>query len=124
MKTQIVSGVVTAFAIAGVAVLLEAASDGVLVRWLGGTTQEEVTALSTEIATLNTEIAALSTEMLRECRVCFQEIERSSQCSGSNTTCSGWATPGNENTGWTDAFRDDTDGRTGGCRYRWRLECR
>jgi len=26
-------------------------------------------------------------------------------------------------TEWTDPFRDDTDHRSGGCRYQWRLIC-
>eukprot|EP00731_Ephydatia_muelleri_P012062 Em0006g956a len=55
------------------------------------------------------------------CRVCFQETEGSSQCQGSRgPTCSGWST----SPAPTDLFRDDTDGRSGGCAYQWSLECK
>lgn len=60
------------------------------------------------------------------CRVCFRETEGSpGQCGGSRNTCSGWAgVDEGADAGWTEGFRDDTDGRTGGCTYQWRLECR
>jgi len=44
---------------------------------------------------------------------------------GKEETCSGWSSPGmsaNE-TMWTEEFRDDTDGRPGGCKYQWRIKC-
>lgn len=55
------------------------------------------------------------------CRVCFQETEGSSQCQEiRGPTCSGWSTSPSP----TDLFRDDTDGRPGGCTYQWYFECR
>eukprot|EP01006_Ploeotia_vitrea_P058540 TRINITY_DN69658_c0_g1_i1.p1 TRINITY_DN69658_c0_g1~~TRINITY_DN69658_c0_g1_i1.p1 ORF type:complete len:216 (+),score=24.13 TRINITY_DN69658_c0_g1_i1:29-676(+) len=54
-----------------------------------------------------------------KCRVHFLESEGSSQCEGSRRSMSGWSTAAN----WTAPFRDDTDGRPGGCTYQWGLEC-
>ena len=52
-------------------------------------------------------------------RVCFKETERSSQCQeGPSHTCSGWSF----SPAWSEAFRDDTDNRGGGCKYHWRIE--
>lgn len=51
-------------------------------------------------------------------RICFQETERSSQCQGPSSTCSGWSS----SPAWSQPFRDDTDNRGGGCRYQWRIE--
>merc|ERR1719295_1850525 len=51
-------------------------------------------------------------------RLCFKELEGSSQCQGARETCSGW----NDAEQWTAEFRDDTDGRSGGCRYYWFIE--
>ena len=88
---------------------------------------------SGELASLgdkvNNSVATMETlrgeigQRISECRVCFREVERSSQCQGAWDTCSGWSNA--RNTGdWTEAFRDDTDRRAGGCQYQWRLECR
>lgn len=71
------------------------------------------------LATLRGELG----ELVRECRICFQEVEGSSQCQRSRNTCSGWSSPGNTGD-WSEVFRDDTDDRGGGCAYQWRLECR
>ena len=57
---------------------------------------------------------------ISECRVCFKETEGSSQCQGKRSSCSGWS----KNPSWTEAFRDDTDKRSGGCKYQWKMECR
>lgn len=57
---------------------------------------------------------------IQECRVCFQETEGSSQCQGNRNSCSAWSKSPN----WTAKFRDDTDGRGGGCNYQWKMECR
>ena len=55
-----------------------------------------------------------------EYRLCFAETEGSSQCQGSRHSCTNWSrTPS-----WTNSFRDDTDGRGGGCRYAWKIESR
>ena len=51
-------------------------------------------------------------------RICFKETERSSQCQGPSHTCSGWSS----SPAWSQSFRDDTDQRSGGCRYQWRIE--
>ena len=52
-------------------------------------------------------------------RICFKETEgTSSQCQGPSHTCSGWSS----NPAWTQSFRDDTDDRSGGCHYQWRIE--
>ena len=51
-------------------------------------------------------------------RICFRETERSSQCQGPSYSCSGWSS----NPAWTQPFRDDTDQRSGGCRYQWKIE--
>ena len=51
-------------------------------------------------------------------RVCFKETEGSSQCQYHRSSCSGWS----NSPSWTLPFRDDTDGRSGGCTYQWRIE--
>jgi len=55
-----------------------------------------------------------------EYRLCFQETEGSSQCQGTRASCTGWTTQPT----WTAPFRDDTDDRSGGCRYSWKIEQR
>ena len=55
------------------------------------------------------------------CRVCFKETEGSSQCQGNRQSCSGGST--SKPPAWTLPFRDDTDGRSGGCAYHWYLGC-
>ena len=55
------------------------------------------------------------------CRVCFKETEGSSQCQQSRHSCSGWTSA--DDPAWTLPFRDDTDGRPGGCGYQWFLDC-
>ncbi len=72
------------------------------------------------LITLETRIEE---EPIRECRVCFQEIEGSSQCQDTRNSCSGWSSV-QETGDWSLPFRDDTDDREGGCQYQWRLECR
>ena len=58
---------------------------------------------------------------VKECRVCFREVEGSNQCEPpGHLTCSGWSS----NPEWTQIFKDDTDHRPGGCKYQWKLECR
>ena len=47
------------------------------------------------------------------CRVCFQEVEGSSQCGMNRNACSGWST----HSSWSPPFRDDTDSRGGRCIY-------
>ena len=59
---------------------------------------------------------------IQVCRVCFKEVEGSSQCQGKRQSCSGWSAPG-ANPSWTLPFRDDTDNRSGGCIYQWFLDC-
>ena len=97
------------------------ASEGKLISVLGGVTdsqfQEELNGTNVRVTELET---ALSPGLIRECRLCFQEIENSDQCQGNRNSCSGWSS----NPSWTQAFRDDTDNRPGGCRYQWKLECR
>jgi len=79
-----------------------------------------VDTVSSQVQTIQSQITALSSRRsITRCRLCFQEIEGSSQCQGSRHTCSGWS----NSPSWTAPFRDDTDGREGGCTYRWRLEC-
>lgn len=62
-------------------------------------------------------------EAIQQCRVCFQEVEGSSQCQDARSSCSGWSSS-QESGEWSLPFRDDTDDREGGCRYQWKLECR
>nr|VFK44495.1 MAG: MAM domain-containing protein, meprin/A5/mu [Candidatus Kentron sp. TC] len=61
---------------------------------------------------------------ITQCRICFRETEGSSQCQGTRSSCSGWASLRNKSPSWTSPFRDDTDNRSGGCRYQWKLECK
>ena len=61
-------------------------------------------------------------ESIQVCRVCFKEVEGSSQCQGNRQSCSGWSAPGMDPS-WTLPFRDDTDNRGGGCTYQWFLDC-
>ena len=59
---------------------------------------------------------------LTKCRVCFQEVEGSSQCQGIRRSCSEYSNM--KSPMWTGPFRDVTDWRPGGCTYQWRLLCR
>ena len=61
------------------------------------------------------------TRHISACRVCLKETEGSSQCQGNRQSRSGWTA--SKDPAWTSPFRDDTDGRSGGCAYRWYLDC-
>lgn len=65
------------------------------------------------------EWSHVRSRVVTACRICFQEIEGSSQCEGHRNTCSGYST----HPSWPLPFRDDTDRRTGGCQYQWKIEC-
>jgi len=72
------------------------------------------------------KIESKSSKVVNEesaCRVCFREIEGSSQCQLSRKSCSGWAENWEHSISWTAPFRDDTDNRSGGCKYQWFLDC-
>ena len=73
-------------------------------------------------AAVTRALDALSGEMVRECRVCFREVEGSSRCDGARNACSGWSKPGNAGA-WSRPFPGDNDPRAGACRYQWRIEC-
>ena len=60
---------------------------------------------------------------IQKCRICFKETEGSSQCQGVRNSCTAWASVTN-GASWTKKFRDDTDGRSGGCKYQWSMECK
>lgn len=78
--------------------------------------------LESLVMTFRTNLTSLiSAGFITRCRVCFQETEGSRQCQGSRESCSGWSTMSSPS--WTLPFRDDTDGRSGGCKYQWRVEC-
>lgn len=80
--------------------------------------RDRATQSANSIATL---LAQQRVGGVRECRVCFQEVEGAdNQCGGTRDSCSGWSGAPT----WTSAFRDDTDSRSGGCTYQWKLECR
>ena len=66
----------------------------------------------------------LKLTIVPQCRVCFRETEGSSQCQGNRNACSAWTTAKHPTGNWTQAFRDDTDNRAGGCYYQWKIECR
>jgi len=73
-----------------------------------------------QIQTVQSRVNALSSaRSVTRCRLCFREIEGSSQCQRSRNSCSGWS----NSPSWTSPFRDDTDGRGGGCTYQWLVEC-
>ncbi|CAF3110171.1 unnamed protein product [Rotaria socialis] len=75
--------------------------------------------LRSRMASLQEELALVKVRTISACRICFQETEGSSQCQGQRHSCSGWST----HPEWTLPFRDDTDNRSGGCLYQWKLEC-
>jgi len=87
----------------------------------------QVSALSSRISSMASQFQSVQTTVnavssahrVTRCRLCFREIEGSSQCQRSRHSCSGWST----SPSWTSPFRDDTDRRGGGCTYQWRLEC-
>ena len=56
------------------------------------------------------------------CQVCFRETEGSSQSQRNRHSCRRWTTV--DYPAFTDAFRDDTDNRSGGCLYSWYLDCK
>ena len=79
-----------------------------------------IDAVESQVDVLHSQVAASSSvRPVTRCRLCFREIEGSDQCQRSRSSCSGWSTSPD----WTSPFRDDTDGRGGGCTYQWRLEC-
>eukprot|EP01084_Bolivina_argentea_P251422 421672_1 len=49
--------------------------------------------------------------------VCFREIEQSSQCQGTRNSCSGYSGLPS----FTKPYLDDTDTRSGGCKYQYKL---
>jgi hypothetical protein len=65
-------------------------------------------------------VSNLERQRIVRCRICFRETEGSSQCQGNRNSCSAWSDLGAD---WTQAFRDDTDNRSGGCTYQWKVEC-
>lgn len=81
--------------------------------------QSDVGGLTNDLVATNETVS----QNISSCRVCFQNTERRSQCGGTQSSCSDWATIGSEG-GWTSPFRDDTDDRSGGCTYQWKLECK
>ena len=85
-----------------------------------GSLSSRVNTVSSQLQTAQSRINALTAmRRVTRCRLCFREIEGSSQCQRSRSSCSGWST----SPSWTSPFRDDTDGRSGGCTYQWRIEC-
>lgn len=85
--------------------------------------EDRLGALETQLGSVAQHVGQMGTVLatsLRECRVCFRETEGSDQCQGERSSCSGWST----GSSWSAPFRDDTDGRSGGCKYSWLLECR
>ncbi|CAF2861956.1 unnamed protein product [Rotaria sp. Silwood2] len=80
---------------------------------------ESLSQLKTDVALLKAELAQVKAKAVTGCRVCFQETEGSSQCQGTRNSCSSWSMYAD----WTQPFRDDTDGREGGCHYQWKVEC-
>lgn len=75
------------------------------------------------VAALKSQIDGLKSKSINRCQICFRETEGSDQCQGSRNSCSDWATVGQSDPKWTAPFRDDTDNRSGGCTYQWRLVC-
>lgn len=69
---------------------------------------------------VNGDIKTKGKKAITECRICFQQTVNNPQCGGEGIFCSGWSS----NPGWSTAFFDDTDGREGGCKYQWKIECR
>ena len=118
---QLAIAVAGSFLTLGILAISDWASDGGIISLLGGVTdsrfEEKLNGTNGRVTQLKT---ALSQEVIRECRLCFQEVENSDQCQENRNSCSGWSS----NPSWTQAFRDDTDDRSGGCRYQWKLECR
>lgn len=86
---------------------------------LGELRSSLVSMMSSNVTALMVEVKARA----KGCRVCFIEVEGSSQCQGSRNTCSAYSTLINQGGSWTDGFRDDTDGRSGGCNYKWKIDC-
>ena len=78
-------------------------------------------------ATVFIGLYVLFSAVITRCKVCFREVEGSSQCQGARDTCSDWSSSGmgvNEtHPAWSEEFRDDTDNQRGGCTYQWRLIC-
>ena len=81
----------------------------------------DVSNLKNTVSNLGATISAVSSQSVKACRICFKETEGSSQCQGYRYSCSSWSNQGTVD--WTLGFRDDTDGRDGGCNYHWLVEC-
>jgi len=65
--------------------------------------------------------SAVPVATIPKCRICFTVWAwgDASQCGWQGTHCSGWSDSPSD----TPSFNDDTDGRAGGCRYHYRIEC-
>lgn len=87
---------------------------------VNGQIQQLGAAVQSARSELTAGIDAVASRSLRRCRICFREIEGSSQCQLNRNSCSGWSDAGAV---WTQPFRDDTDRRAGGCQYQWIVEC-
>jgi len=75
-----------------------------------------------ELKKVQSAVRTLSSAgFVKKCRICFKEVEGSSQCQGIRRTCSEWSDMSSPQ--WTDPFRDDTDHKPGGCTYQWRVQC-
>ena len=88
-------------------------------RYIESVTNDRIPNLNEQLAKIKSQL----TVTITQCRICFREIEGSTQCQLNRDSCSGWSLPDNTHA-WTKPFRDDTDKRAGGCKYLWRLECK
>ncbi|CAF4222188.1 unnamed protein product [Rotaria magnacalcarata] len=79
----------------------------------------KITKMEEKFNQVKNDLTHIRVRAVYACRVCFQETEGSSQCQGNRNSCSGWSTSPQ----WTAHYRDDTDGRAGGCAYFWKIEC-
>lgn len=85
------------------------------------TVEQKDATCNQRIDRIESQIGNASTSTVHRCRVCFQETEGSDQCQGNRNSCSGWSNETSPK--WTEPFRDDTDDRSGGCKYQWHLDC-
>lgn len=91
--------------------------------------QSDLEALRQQIEAQNASqqkaLDLLSQSVVHQARVCLHVVsdDDPGQCEGARDTCSEWTSVG-PSTNWTKQYRDNTDGRNGGCLMQWRIEMR
>jgi hypothetical protein len=96
----------------------------------GAQTLESISQLEKRLNNLQAQVENLSKSKISQCQICFY-APQTDQCiisaAGWTGTPDGWRTctsfSSNGFSSLTSPFQDDTDGRPGGCVYKWQIHC-